>query len=211
MKRFVQVLLLVTLMAVAVSAQSYDEATKPVSFQLGAGIGWPLGDFGDVYGLGLHAKLGVGFNIASVPGLTLVPTAEFHTWKLDEDEYIAEFDLGDAEIDLDLGATNMVLVGANARYAIGAADASVMPFITGGAGAAFVMFGEVRRADAPPGWVSPWDEDPDNVTKFYFNAGGGFEFAAGETMTIFVEARYLGIPEETVDFNFVPITVGLRF
>ena len=49
-----------------------------------------------------------------------------------------------------------------------------------------------------------------DVTKFGWNAGAGMSFALRSGMTLFVEARYNEI-QTTQKFEYVPITVGLKF
>ncbi len=68
----------------------------------------------------------------------------------------------------------------------------------GGAGDA-----SVKYSSSTPGVADQTDNG------FAFGVSGGLSFSVAAKVRLFVEGRYLGIPDS--DHNYVPISGGIRF
>lgn len=188
----------------AVSATG--QSIKPFNLYLGGGISVPSSEFADQYSTGFHVSVSVGFNF--LPMMQFAPKIEYHAFQIDEDYWLERFQMANPTInEVDGGTFNAMMVGADLRFRPFAPFAPVKPFVFGGGGWAnlsvtdFSLFTE--------GEFLPLGTDSDN--RFYWNVGAGVEFGGAATISFFVQARYVNINTDEVDFNFVPVSLGIRF
>lgn len=193
---------LIALLAMTAFAQDPEKRTN---FYLGAGVSLPMGDFGDAYGMGLHANVGLGIKVmATNPNFQIVPSVGFHTFSIDEDAFTAAFPNADG------GTLNAILLGADVRYGFGVPEASMHPFILGGIGFGLLNTGDITY-DNPTPPPARATVTFDNANELYFNFGAGVDFAAGDALQLFLMARYLSIMTEGESTNVIPITIGIKF
>ncbi len=150
-------------------------------FLLGAGLGLPLGEFGDFAKTGFHGTAGVAIAPASLPvGLRLDGTfSHFGT----------EFD--------DVSWRTLSLTG-NAVYNFKTAETSrIAPYLIGGVG----LYNNKATGDGAEG--------AESETDFGINAGAGFNVAAGAA-SVFVEGRFHNVFTDGNSQQFIPLTVGVR-
>jgi len=194
MRTILMVLVMVILVAAVASAQD----VKPFNFYAGAGLSLPNGDFSDGYGMGLHGSVAVGFNLA--PGFQVAPKAEFHTFKIDGDVWSA---LNDGAA-VEGGTLNSILAGADIRFNPPLPAFPMKPFLFAGGGYANLSVSDLEVEGLPA-------QEFDSEGKFYWNIGAGVEFGNSPFMSFFVQARYLAISTDMVDYNMIPVTVGIKF
>lgn len=172
-----------------VAAATTSVAQAQVGFNVGGGLSMPLGDFGDIADMGFHGMAGVAFQPASLPvGIRI--DGMYSMFGGSEDAF------GDADV-----GTRIISGTANAVYMFQTSEMSTFhPYLVGGLG----LYNTGLTGDDVP------DILDETSTDFGINAGAGFNFAAGESINLFVEGRFHNIfADESV--NLIPITVGLRF
>ncbi len=117
-------------MLLALGAQAQDPAKK-TNFYLGAGLGLPMGDFGDAFGMGLHGAGALGFNIS--PSFQPRAKVEFHTFGSDIDG-----------VD---GSLNILMFGGDGRFSFAKEGQKLAPFLLGGLGFASSKFEDFSSTD----------------------------------------------------------------
>lgn len=197
MKRFLAVLGVVALLATSATAQD----VKPFSFYLGAGASLPNGDFSNAYKLGLHASLGFGFNVA--PGLQLVPKAEFHTFSIDKDVWMA----AEGATTVDGGNLNALFFGADLKFAPPMPAAPIKPYLFGGGGFARLQPTDLNYENTLGSGTLAFDAQ----NKFFWNIGAGLQLGGGPVFSFFLQARYLSVSADDIKYNVIPITAGIKF
>jgi opacity protein-like surface antigen len=163
-----------------------------LGFGLHAGLALPMGDLGDIAGMGFQVGGELGFNPAALPvGI-----------RIDVD--FTRFGLDVEGLDID-GSIRSISGAANAILKI--PSTSISPYVVGGVG----MFNSKVSIDD-----SQFDGD-DSSTDFGVQVGGGlgFNLAGFETA---VEVKFVNIfgeddPEtgEGGSVRFVPITLRFMF
>ena len=172
-----------------VAAATTSVAQAQVGFNVGGGVTLPLGDFGDQADMGFHGLVGVTFQPATLPvGVRI--DGMYHMFSASED-FAGDLDIG-----------SRVIAGtANAVYMFQTSEMSTFhPYLIGGLG----LYNSALTGDDVP------DGFDESSTDFGINAGAGFNFAAGESINLFVEGRFHNVFTEESSTNVVPITVGLR-
>ncbi|MDZ4724136.1 MAG: outer membrane beta-barrel protein [candidate division Zixibacteria bacterium] len=205
MKKGILTVCALLIVAGATTTQAQD-AMKKTNFYVGVGATLPTGDFGDAYGMGLQALVGMGFSLmADQPSFQIVPKIEFHTFSADENF----FTQNDPSItNFDGGSVNALMFGVDGRYGFGATETSTRPFILGGLGFASLSVSDITYSSGGTTFNAPGG---DGTTELFFNFGAGVDIQAGDAMTLFLAARYLTILTEGSSSNLLPLTVGLRF
>ena len=180
---------LVAFAFVAAATTSVAEA-QGVGFNVGGGLSMPLGDFGDVADMGFHGMAGVAFQPEGLP-IGIRVDGMYQTFGA-SDDFAGPFDLG----------VRIVSGTANAVYTFTTSEMSTFhPYLIGGVG----MYNFAITGDDA--------EDlglDESETEFGINAGAGFNFAAGESINLFVEGRFHNVFTEGESTNLIPITVGVR-
>lgn len=193
MKKVLWTVTFVLILALAASAQ---DAEKKVNLYLGAGASLPMGDLGDGWNFGLHGAGAVGFVVA--PGFQILGKLEYHTFGID--------DQGASGVDG--GSFNALMFGGAGRYNFPTENSKISPFILGGLGMASATISDLTVEDPILGTIT---FEFESETKLYFEVGAGLDIAAGETMSIFIQGRYVSIQTEGSAAAFIPFTVGLKF
>lgn len=198
MKKALLVLGVLVLFAMSASAQM---PSKPFNLYAGGGMSMPLSPdgFKDMQKTGYHGMVGIGFNV--MPALQVVGKAEYHS--LAADHSIYSLMLSTAESDISGGTFTPLMFGADARYSFSLPAAPVTPFVLGGLGMARLSFSDVEFTGGTMMFESQ--------TKMYWNVGGGFEFKAGPSASLFVEARYVSIATDGDSIGMLPISLGIKF
>jgi opacity protein-like surface antigen len=178
-------------MGMLVSASTLH--AQGVEFSLGGGLGVPLGDTGDRDKLGWHGLAGLSFVPTGWPvGIQI--DGQFHQFKLDDAVQPPGGDLKDRLI---FGTADIV-------YKMKTSETSTFrPYLIGGGG---VYNLKTTGADNVSGVLGT----DNSTTKFGLNAGAGFDFKAG-SVGLFVEGRFHDVFTEGTDYQFIPITIGVRF
>ena len=179
---------LVAFAFVAAATTSVAQA-QGVGFNVGGGVSLPLGDFGDAAKTGFHGMVGVNFQPENLPvGIRVDGMYQMYGGS---DLFQTAF--GDVDF-------RMISGTANAVYTFTTAETSTFhPYLIGGVGVYNLGF----TGDDADGF--------DSETKFGINAGAGFNFAAGESINLFVEGRFHNVFTEDESTNFIPISAGVRF
>ncbi len=191
---------------------------RPLSVQLDAGYTAAAGSTSDSLNGGPNAGL----------GLTWFPTSELpiglrvdgsYSWFGEKRQALAsgpgftsgheEIYGGDADLQLDLAhrssLAKLYLLGGVGWYQQ-RFDLRQVSFESAGGCSGFVFFCGPRYFPVVSGFehtTSPWD--------LSWNAGGGWEIAAGPRASFFIEARYLRISANGRRLQFVPVRLGVRF
>ena len=184
-----------------VSFASWASAQAPVPFSVYGGgllsIPNSPSDFKDSYKNGYHLMGGIGMK--TLPMTQLVGKVEYHHFGAD---YAPSSGLAD-------GGENILLFGADLRFAVGAPAAPFKPFIFAGGGLANVRYSPFTGTD-PLATAVANAALPGDQSKFYYNIGGGLEFKFAPMVNLFVQARYVSVSTDYQKTSFIPITVGLR-
>jgi opacity protein-like surface antigen len=161
----------------------------------------------DAYGPGLgggaHLDLGL-------PGLSLRLSGDYLKYSLDEarfrGSYADVFGKAVDQISIQGGGLGIKSVSANAKIAVMPLPV-VRPYVTGGAGLAWLSVDETRTSIAGvPGNTFP------AITqngKKSFNLGAGADLEIG--IKLFVEARYVWILTDGEKSTYVPVAIGVTF
>lgn len=194
MKRVVLTIAMILALTVGVAAQ--DDATKMWNFYLGAGAALPTGDLGDGWNLGLHGTGAFGYVVG--PGFQILGKIEYHTFGIDDGGLSG----------VDGGSFNALMFGGAARYNFPTENSKISPFILGGLGIASATISDLTVDDPILG---PMTFKFESETKLYIEVGAGLDIASGETMSFFVQGRYVSIQTEGSAAAYIPFTFGLKF
>ena len=179
------------------SPHTFAQSPSPLRIYAGGGLAVPIDppEFKDSAKTGYQGMLGVGLNVA--PALELVGKAQYLSFGY---ERVPSVSGG--------GKFKTILYGADARFSVGAPAIQFKPFAFAGIG-----YARVDRSDITPSGINPVDFAPDffnQQDKFYYNFGGGFEFAGGPLFKLFIQAQYVNISTDPKPMIVVPITLGVR-
>ncbi len=160
-----------------------------LSFGVGGGLTMPMGDYGDVDGMGFHLDGAVNIPIGS-QGLGARIDALFSSTGHDSVEGI---DVG--------GSTKIIGAMGSLVYEFGG-EGSAKPYVLGGLGlhnidASFDIEGVDLDLDA-------------SETKLSFGGGAGVAFPVGGA-NLFAEGRIIIVTTSDSSTTFIPLTVGVRF
>jgi opacity protein-like surface antigen len=161
----------------------------------------------DAYGPGLGggAHLDVG-----LPGLSLRLSGDYVRYSLDETQfrgtYADVFGQAASQISIQGGGLGITSVSANAKVAVMPLPV-VRPYVTGGAGLAWLSVAETRTsiAGVPGNTFAAINQS----AKPSFNVGAGADLEIG--IKLFVEARYVWILTEGEKSTYVPVALGVTF
>lgn len=182
----------VATLAIGMLVSTSTARAQGAEFSLGGGVGIPLGDTGDRDNIGWHGLAGVSFIPTGWP-VGIQVDGQFHQFKLDDAVQPAGGDLKDRLI---FGTANIVYKFKTSE------ETRFRPYLIGGGG---VYNLKTTGADEVGGVI-----DTDNsTTKFGLNAGAGFDFKAG-SVGLFIEGRFHDVFTEGTDYQFIPITLGIR-
>jgi hypothetical protein len=156
-------------------------AQTPVQFGLGGGVSIPSGAASDGLKTGWHGTALVRFKPAASPV----------GFQIDGSYQQLSFDGGGGKDQIIDGTANVVYEFATSE------GSQFRPYLIGGGG----VYNIKAKPDVGP---SP------SATKFGINAGAGFNFGSSST-SFFVEGRFHNVFVPGSDFNFIPLTVGVRF
>lgn len=161
----------------------------------------------DAYGPGLgggaHLDLGL-------PGLSLRLSGDYLKYSLDEAQfrgpYVALFGGAAEQISIQGGGLGILSVSANMKAAVMPLPV-VRPYVTGGAGLAWLSVAETRTSIAGvPGTTFPATTQSGKKS---FNVGAGADLEVG--IKLFVEARYVWILTEGERSTYLPVAIGVTF
>lgn len=200
-----------------VTAQEISDHTGPVNFNIGGGVGFPLGTTSNFSGNGANFVVGVGPNFGKFFGLS----GEFmwNNFPI-KSNVLRALQVPSASAREDSLTLNAIVrlptPGRLGFYAIGG-------------GGWYHRSGELTAPTVVPGTVCPpfwvwWGGCvsglfPANAVlasassnAFGENIGGGFTIALGEATTKFyTEVRYHHASHNNVSTNILPLTFGLRW
>lgn len=121
--------------------------------------------------------------------------------------YRSVFGAAVSQINIDGGDLRIVTVAANLRMDLFPVIPVVSPYLTGGAGLAWVDLDEARTSIAGvPGNTFPAASQSGRTL---LNLGAGVEFRLG--VSLFVEGRYVWVSTEGEKSTYVPISAGITF
>lgn len=193
MKRVVLIIAVLVLGAGLASAQ----VSKPFNIYLGGGLGMVQGDIGEVYKTGYHGMAGIGFN--AMPMIQLIGKAEYHAFESDVMTVIGGLD----------GYQKNIMFGAAAKLSPSLPASPFKPFALAGAGMTSITAPDLVWLNLATSELETIPSESEN--KFYFEAGAGFDFGAGTGLSLFAMARYVSVSMEGGSFNYIPVTIGLKF
>jgi opacity protein-like surface antigen len=164
----------------------------------------PLKDaYGPGWGGGVHLDLGL-------PGLSLRLSGDYLKYSLDEAGFRGSYTdvFGEAvdQISVQGGGLGIISTSANAKVAVMPLPV-VRPYITGGAGLAWLSVDETRTFIAGElGRVFPATTQSGKKS---FNLGAGADLEVG--IKLFVEVRDVWILTEGERSTYVPVALGVTF
>jgi opacity protein-like surface antigen len=209
---------LLCLVPVAQAQYYYTPASpdsRPVQLYVMGGFNEPAGQTSDILQGGWDVGFGVAFRQAGSP---LALRLEMNYAQNNATNQLINQGTAQSGLQINSGWADLVSVTANAELRFPFAQGSYAYIIAGGGG----YYTQISLTTQGYGYVcDPWFGycylasgdvvvSQNDVTKFGWNAGAGMSFALRSGMTLFFEARYNEI-QTTQKFEYVPITVGLKF
>lgn len=185
MKKMLIAVGLVLAVAAAASAQT---TTRSFAINVGAGLSLPIGDFGDVAGIGFHGDGALMWNVA--PKINVGPAASYHFMD-------ADFTGAD-------GSWGVLLLGGDIQYLfsepMGTTDEGtrIMPFLVGGLGIGVVSSPDFEFAGET--------FDGESSSDLFISLGAG-----ANMQRWFGKIRWVSVMTEGSSSSFFPLTVGYRF
>jgi opacity protein-like surface antigen len=173
----------------------------PFSIYGGGFMSFPSspGGFKSEYKNGFHGMVGLG--LKSAPGLQLVPKIEYHKFGRD-------YSFGNLS-GVDGGSEAIWLFGADLRLGPHLPGSPIKPYALAGIGLARVTYAQFAGINST--LVDDLNAHlPNSKSPFYYNLGGGLEFAFLPEINLFVQARYVSVATGGGGSKFVPITVGVK-
>ncbi len=167
------------------------QVSKPFSAYVGGGLTLPQGDYSSVFKNGYHGMGSVGFGF--FPMVQAMGKVEYHKLPVDSD--LLSSDL------------SVVMYGLDAKISPKLMASPIKPFALAGIGLATMK----QDISITLGTAAPIDIGTASTTEFYYEIGGGIELKAAPSMNFFVMARYITVTNSLTDFNYIPVTVGLKF
>lgn len=198
-----RLLLLLACLPLPLLAQARE---RPIRLVVAGGLQLPTGNFADYHDYGVHADVGVLFNIA---GLRLRPELSYSRFNL-KDAFDLPTVLGQSGSGAAGGAGRgpyddalTSLLGGFANLELPLGQGGVQPFLLGGIGAVAL------DTEATTGAVSF------SETKASFNVGAGIRFRMGGISGL-IEARVNSVPSSDTraffkDLRTIPVSFGLVF
>lgn len=193
MKKLVLTLTVMMLCAGLASAQ----ISKPISFFAGGGVGIVQGDASSLYKTGYHAMGGVGYSVA--PMVQFVGKVEYH-------KFGADLGISIPGYNADWG---QMMFGGAAKLTPSLPSFPIKVYGLAGLGMASVNFPDrpvYNLATATFDYV----EIP-NESKMYFELGVGAELGSTPAFSFFAQARYVSTSMDGGSFNYIPVTLGIKF
>ncbi|MEZ5359373.1 MAG: outer membrane beta-barrel protein [Candidatus Zixiibacteriota bacterium] len=171
------------------------QVSKPFSAYVGGGLSLPQGDYADFYKTGYHGMGSIGFGF--MPMLQGLGKVEYHSFPVDA--------------DLVSNDISVIMYGLDAKLSPSMPAAPIKPFALAGIGLATLKTDITLDLSGLGTGYAPVDVGTAQTTEFYYEIGGGFEMKATPSLNLFVMARYITVTNSLQDFNYLPVTVGLKF
>lgn len=197
MKRTYTLVLAALMLLTAVTARSQ----VPFSLYGGGFMSFPSAPegFKSAYKNGFHGMVGLG--LKSMPSVQIVPKIEYHRFGRD-------YSFGNLS-DVTGGSEAMWLYGVDLRLAPHLPSAPLRPFLLVGGGLSHVTFAQFSGVNST--LVDDLNNSlPNAQSRFFYNLGGGLEFAFLPEVNLFVQVRYVSVSTEGAASKFIPITVGVK-
>ncbi|HEY7996725.1 MAG TPA: outer membrane beta-barrel protein [Steroidobacteraceae bacterium] len=189
--------------------------SRPVSVYVMGGFNEPTGQTSNILQGGWDIGFGVAFR---QPGSPLALRLELNYAQNNATNQLLNQGTQESGLQINSGWADLFSFTANAELRFPFGPNSYGYVIAGGGG----YYTQVSLTTQGYGYVcDPWwgycyvgygdvVVSQNDTTKFGWNAGAGMSFALRSGMTLFVEARYnqIQLPQK---FEYVPITVGLKF
>lgn len=202
-----------TLLAIIVIGSIASSQTdKKTDLYLGGGIAFPAGpqEFRDNWNMGFLAIGGIGFSLT--PAASLVLTVGYGAFPLDESEILKGAGVPSyVNTSIDGGTASGLDLAGNIKLSLQPRGGStVTPYIVAGAGYFSLSFSDVKVSASYMGSSASQTMKFDTESAFSTSFGAGIDIPAGETTSIFVEARYAIAFTENDNTSYVPFRAGLR-
>lgn len=198
MKHRCYVLGVLALLTAASSARSQETADgRNLTFGLGGGVGFPVGDFGDIAETGFHAQGMVGFTIPGLP-IRLRGDLMYHSF-------------GGNSVDFGGSSatypdTRIIAGLVNGSVSFSRMRDGTSPDASGGRDIYIIGGLGVYNLDSE----STADFESASETRFGVNVGAGMRFDLSGLDT-FVEARFHHVFTKDESLTMIPITFGIMF
>ena len=193
--------LFVTCMVASTAFSQVGTPKPPVSIYAGGGLSVPqTSETVDIVQNGFHAFAGLGLRM--IPLATIGPRLEFTNLPSD----FAVLNLAGIEG----GDTKIFSATIDSRFSFAPPLSPIKPFFSAGIGIANVKQDEI---DIPIGLVTSLDESDFGAsqTKLTWSLGAGLDLASAPMMSFFLQGRYLSIQTDGEAFNYIPVSLGIRF
>jgi opacity protein-like surface antigen len=189
--------------------------SRPVQLYVMGGFNEPTGQTSNILQGGWDVGFGVAFR---QPGSPLALRLELNYSQNNATNALINQGSQQSALQINHGWADLFSFTANAELRFPFAHGSYGYLIAGGGG----YYTRISLTTNGYGYVcDPWwgfcyaasgdvVVSQNDVTKFGWNAGAGMSFALRSGTTLFIEARYnqIQLPQK---FEYVPITIGLRF
>jgi hypothetical protein len=169
--------------------------------------------------------LGIGYSLS--PSVTLIGSVEYYRFALDESGVGERFDtqymrniwiFNDVTLSPSAEASSVMTVAVNVRVTPSGLDGVLSPYAIAGGGLMRFALSEISLPtastltinSAPIVMTAEQKIVGGTETAAFLQGGLGFDVNVSETITPFVESRYVFGFAKGVNASYIPVTVGIR-
>ena len=201
----------ILLAIIVIASMASSQTDKKTDLYLGVGIALPAGpqEFRDYWNMGFLASGGIGFSLT--PAASLVLTVGYGAFPLNESEILKISGVPSyVTASIDGGTASGLDLAGNVKLSLMTAPNTVTPYLVVGAGYFSLSFSDVKVSASYMGSSASQTMKFDTESAFSTSFGAGIDIPAGETTSIFVEARYSIAFTKNDNTSYVPFRAGVR-
>jgi hypothetical protein len=203
--------LTLTLLAILITASfAWGQSDKETDLYLGGGIAFPAGpqNVKDCLNMGFNAGAGVGFSLT--PAVSLIVSVGYGFFPANESGYLKRTGTpSSVTASTDGGSASALDIAGNIKLSLDPVPNRASFYVVAGVGYSTLSFSEFRATYAYYGTTTTWYQFKDR-SAISTSLGTGIDIPAGETISIFVEGRYLIAFTEHDNTSSIPIRAGAK-
>jgi opacity protein-like surface antigen len=211
------VLTLLTILVFTSAALSQSE--NKIDLYLGSGASIPSGpnEFSDNWKMGYNIGGGIGYSLTN--SVSIILSAEYSSMQLDNANMLRSFDIPyGASASIEGGTASCLAIAGNLKFLLPKTLVSVTPYVIAGLGYFNLSFSDINCKASYTEYSYSYSYSysytvtltTDSRSAFSTSIGAGMDIPAGETMVVFLEARYFIAFTESDNTNIVPIRAGIK-
>lgn len=172
---------------------------------IGMGIPSSPNEFSDYWKTGLNIGGGIGYPASK--NLDIIAMFNYSSFSFNGEKFINDAGYGGYGFEIDGGTASFLTLNVDLKVALASGDASVRPFIVGGACLFKMSIKDATvRLQGQSETVAGDDE-----TKLGISIGAGFDVMLNQQMSLYLAARYAVGFTEDESTTYFPLNIGLMF